>query len=625
MMRSMRGIAPWIMLVVAVTFVGWMVFEVGMDIQGQTSGGVTDEVARVNGRKIDYQTFYTAVRNTQELQRQQGVPAPATIEEQREIEDAVMEQIVQEILLEQEYERRGITVSDQELRDALLNAPLPEIQQIPEFQTEGEFDLAKYQRYLRSGADPGFALALEARYRAEIPRLKLFDRITTDVYVSDAKLWRIYQDQHDSASAQVITLVPQVVVPEQTIELSDDDLARYFREHRSEFERPAQAFLSFTALSRRPEASDSAASLERAREIRQEILEGADFGDVARRESADSGSAERGGDLGEVALGTFVPQFEEAALTLRPGQISEPVQSEFGYHIIRLEQRRDTLIHASHILIPIELHGEHLDRVDRKADSLDLFAAEIDDPTMLDTVAAAIGTPVAPAPPVFEGNRLQLGRFLIPDVHIWAFETQQGNTSQVIETDWAYYVFRLDSLNPAAVPPLEDIRDEVRRGALLEHQWAETRDLAARIEQAIDGGMDLAGVADAFDLRTRRLGPFTRLTPAPELRGAPGAIGAAFSGTLGEPSGPYEAEFALFFVEPFSWSFADSEAFQEEREQLHAQLIQQARQAKVQLILQALREQADVVDRRREVEQALQQQQQQQQQGQQLPGGPLGF
>jgi hypothetical protein len=81
----------------------------------------------------------------------------------------------------------------------------------------------------------------------------------------------------------------------------------------------------------------------------------------------------------------------------------------------------------------------------------------------------------------------------------------------------------------------------------------------------------------------------------------------------------------LFFVEPVRWTFSDREQFQEEREELHSRLIQQARQAKLQLVLQALREQAEVEDRRRELERALQQQQQQQQQGQQMPGGPLGF
>ncbi len=72
MMRTMRASAKWIMAIVAVAFVGWMVFEVGMDIQGQGSTTANDEIARVNGRKITADVFYGAVRNAQEQQRQAG-------------------------------------------------------------------------------------------------------------------------------------------------------------------------------------------------------------------------------------------------------------------------------------------------------------------------------------------------------------------------------------------------------------------------------------------------------------------------------------------------------------------------------------------------------------------------
>ena len=602
MMRSMRAIAPWIMVIVAVTFVGWMVFEVGMDIGGQTSGGASQEVARVNGRDIDYQTFYTAVQNAQEMQRQQGVPAPSTLEQRRELEDQVMEQLVQEIVLAQEYKKRHITVSDREVRDALLNAPLPEVQQIPEFQTDGQFDIEKYQRYLRSQADPNFNLALEARYRQEIPRLKFFDQVTSDVYVSDAKLWRIYQDQHDSATADVMAIVPQVAIPADSIQLGDQDLTRYYDAHRSEFERPAEAFLSFVALSRRPEASDSAASEAHAEEVWQEIADGANFADVAKQESADSVSRDNGGDLGDVPYGTFVQPFEEAALRLRPGQVSRPVLTRFGWHIIEMHSKTDSTLHVSHILIPVQLYGQHLQTVDRKADSLDMYAAEIDDPTAFDTVAAEMGLNVAQAPPLLQGNRLQLGRFVIPDVHIWAFETVPGHTSQVIETDWAYYVFRLDSLHAAEVPPLDQVRAEVQRAAVIDRQWAEARALAERVKAAVDGGLDLQQAGDSFGLRVQNVGPFTRLNPGPILQGAPEAIGAAFGGTLGRPSGPWQTEYAIFFVEPLHWTFADAQAFQEQKDQLHAALIQQARQSRLQLVLSALRSEANVVDRREELE-----------------------
>ena len=114
MMKTMRGIAPWIMLVVAVSFVGWMVFEVGMDISGQGSTTANDEIARVNGRKITADVFYAAVRNAQEQQRQAG-NILYTLDAQRDLEDQVLEGIVQQVLIQNESDRRGISVTDNEI------------------------------------------------------------------------------------------------------------------------------------------------------------------------------------------------------------------------------------------------------------------------------------------------------------------------------------------------------------------------------------------------------------------------------------------------------------------------------------------------------------------------------
>ena len=86
MMRTMRASAKYIMAIVAVAFVGWMVFEVGMDISGQGSASANDEIARVNGRKINGEQFYTAVRNAQEQQRQYG-NIMYTLDAQRDLED----------------------------------------------------------------------------------------------------------------------------------------------------------------------------------------------------------------------------------------------------------------------------------------------------------------------------------------------------------------------------------------------------------------------------------------------------------------------------------------------------------------------------------------------------------
>lgn len=617
MMRIMRGIAPWIMLIVAVAFVGWMVFEVGMDVTGR-GGGLTDEVARVNGRKIDAQTFYTAVRQAQDQQREAGGPA-LTLDEQRQLEDAVLEQLVQRILLEDEYKRRRITVSDAEVRDALLNAPPVEIQQIPEFQTEGRFDLAKYQRYLRSGADPAFALALEARYREELPRFRLLERVTGDVYVSSAKLWQIYRDRYDSATVRVVTLLPDASVADDQVTLSDADVTAYYRAHADDFKRPRRASLSFVAISREANAADSAAARTRIEAIRQELRGGADFAEVAKRESADTVSGRNGGDLGTARRGDFVPAFEEAALALRPGQLSEPVLTQFGYHLIELESKDGAGYQARHILVPIELRGEHLEQVDARGDSLDILAAEQEDPTALDSVAALMGLSVNRAT-LYEGDQLRAGRAAVPDVGLWAFEALPDEISPVIEAPLAYYVFRLDSVAPAAVPPLDAIRDEVTAAARRAKKWEATRAVARRIGERLAEGADLADAARASGQQARVIGPFARVPLHPVLQDAPAAIGAAFGLPVGRTGGPYEGERAIFFVEPISRTPADSAAFARSLAQFRQQVVLQARQARVQAILASLRDRATVVDRRRELARA-------QREVPDLPfgGSPLGF
>lgn len=620
MMRLMRGIAPWIMLIVAVTFVGWMVFEVGMDATGRGTAGISDEVAQVNGQKIDLQTYYGALRSAQEQQRLQNGAVPVTLEDQRALEDAVIEQLVQRALLDQEYQRRGITVSDEEVRQAMLGAPPPELLQVPEFQTDSTFDLEKYQRYLRSGVDPGFALALEARYRDELPRYKFLDRVTSDVFVSDAKLWQIYRDRYDSATVRLVTLLPQLVVPDSAVEVTEADVEAYYRSNRDEFKQAAHAFVSFVAVSRIPDAADSAAALARAQAVLEEIRRGADFAAVAARESSDSTSRVNGGDLGEARRGDFVRPFEEAALALRPGQVSEPVLSPFGYHIIKLESKSADSYHARHILIPVELEGDHLEEVDARADSLDLLAAAQEDPAALDNAASVMTLPVMRAGPLFAGDAARLGADLVPDASIWALEAVPGEISDVIESDRAYYVVRLDSLVPEGVPPLGQVAAQVRQSAKRAKQWEVTRGVAREISADLAQGTPLSTAAGRRDLAARVMGPFTRTAPPPVLRDAPGAVGLAFGVPIGTAGGPVESERAMFFVEPTARSRADSTAFAAQIEQFRAEVTRQQRQARVQLIFASLRQGAEVVDRRRELERA--------QRGipdQPFPQNPYGF
>jgi peptidyl-prolyl cis-trans isomerase D len=621
-MRSMRARAKWIMLFLAVAFVGWMVFEVGMDVSGQGGASIGDAAARVNGTKIDLNTYYNALRAAQEQRRFEGGGYGYTLEEQRAFEDAVLEGLIQQLLLQQEYRRRGIRVSDDEIIAAAQMQPPPEILQAPEFQTDGVFDPDKYRRFLATSADPTFMLALEARFRDEIPRTKLYEQLITDVYVTNGKLWQMYQDENDSVTVRLLELYPEAMVADSEITLTDDDVLDYYNAHLEDFERPTGAYVSYVTTSRVTNSADTAAAIERGRQLRQELRDGAEFADIAQRESADSTSRVNGGDLGVVARGQFIAEFEEAVVALRDGQVSEPIQTAFGYHIIQREWATADSMHAHHILVPIELVGDHLDAVESRADTMDLYAAEQNDPTALDDVADMLSIPVLSAPPVTEGSRVILDGLAVPDAGLWAFEAIPDEISQVIETPSAFYIFRLDSIRPEGTPPLAEIEDEVRRATLSARKWEEGKALAAEIEDKLRAGRPLAEVALEYLLEFTTLGPMSRIDPDPRIGFLPAVVGTSFGLGVGEPSSAIEAGDGIYFVEPVAKQLADSTAFATELEILRLQVIQSARQNRLQRFMLSLRNGAEVIDRRRDLERAQRELETQAGDG---PFNPLGF
>ncbi len=603
----MRASAKWIMGIVMVSFVGWGMFEVGMDISGRGDGGATDAALRINGVKIDYQTFLFSVRNAQERQRNQTGTGPVTLEEQRALEDQVVEEMIQSVILNQEYERRGITVSDAEIRSAAQNSPPPEITSSPEFQTEGQFDFAKYQRYLSAGSDPQFLASLEGLYRQEIPRVKLYEQLSGGVYVPDTQLWRMYQDENDSVKVAVLAVLSRTAFNDGQVEISDREVEEYYRSNEEEFQRPLTAHMSYVSIPRVLDASDSIATRELADRVYEEVTtEGVDFASVARRESADSTSRVNGGALGDAEFGRFVPEFEAAARRLSPGEISEPVETQFGLHIIKMDSIDTDSFSASHILLAYELRDEHLANVEDRADTLDLFGAEQTEPTALDAVAAKLGIGVNKAPPLEEKTRLRIDGERVPDVSIWAFETDPGETSLVYEAPLNFYLFRLDSLTEAHTIPLEDIRETVRAQLLLERKAERAMTLATEIrERLIAGTTMMTDIADeVIGVTVDTIGPVTRVEPGIELRPMPQAIGVAFGLGIDQYSQPIAATNKnVYIIQTLARFTSDSTAFLQQLEAQRQSVTPVARDARIRMFLTALRESATVIDRRRRIEQ----------------------
>jgi peptidyl-prolyl cis-trans isomerase D len=595
-MQAFRNAAKPLMVVVAFTFFAWLV----VDLSGITGGaGILTQtsVGKVNGRSIDARTYQSVVQQSIDA-RQRQAPAALGLEDYQQIRDQVWEQFVQNNVLEAEYKRRGISVSEDEIVEAMRNSPPPEFQKIPEFQTDSQFDLGKYQRWLMSSVAQQYLPSLEAQYREQLQRSKLLRVVTADIYLSDAALWEQYRDEHEKVKIGLTAIIARNVVPDSAVALSDAEITAYYKAHLDDFQRPATYYLSFVALPRFTTAADTAAARARADSVRAEITGGAPFAEVARRESSDSASAAQGGDLGEWTRGTMDAAFDSAAFALPLNTLSQPVLSQFGYHLIEITSRKGDKAKGRHILIPIDVAGAHRDQLDAQADSLEKLAAEKADPAALDTVARALRLPIGKSGPVQEGTKVQLGTLVVPDAGVWASTAKPGATSPIIEASVAFYVFRLDSAQAAGVPALGQIRQSVAAQARMDKKVEVARKMARDYEKHLEAGGAMGAVADSMKLPYKEFGPFSRINPPLT---DPVVVGTAFGLDVGQRSGLLDTKDGIYFVKALEHTKADSAAFAKDLETYRAQMIRVAQQDRVRSYLEALRQNAKVVDDRKKV------------------------
>ena len=611
MLQQMRSLAKWVWLFVAVAFVGGFLLVETSGLLGRTTITPTTAVAVVNGREILYTDFINRV-NSQVAQEQQalqqrGSTQSLTADDNRRIENDVFDQMVMEVLLQQEYERRRIVVTDDEIRMYAREVPPDWLVNQPELQTNGQFDMAKYQRYLASSTakQQGLLALLEQHYRSEIPRRKLFEQVSASAYVSEPDMWRVYRDQHDSVTASYVAFRP-AATPSDTAGISDADLHAYFDAHKSEFQRAGRAVLSILQIPRELTAADTAAAKAKAAALRAEIMGGAKFETVADRESPDA--AGPGGLLGPSARGRFVPEFEKAAWDLPVNQVSQPVLTQFGWHLIRVDEKKKDTLTLRHILVPITPSDSAVSRIDRKADSLSNLTGNATEARKFDDAAKMLKlTPTSIV--VIENQPAMLGSSVVPSVSAWAFGgVRPGEASDLYDDEKGYYIARLDSLQEGSgdQPDFESVKSEVRARVASQKQIDALVPQAKQLADAATPTLEAA--AQAKGLKVEKTPAFTRSSFVAGLGQVNEAIGAAFGLPVGAVSAPIRTDEAVFVMRVDKRVNADSAAWVAQKAMQKQQRMQGQQQQAVQMYLQDLRQSAKVDDRRKAINAAVRRQ-----------------
>jgi peptidyl-prolyl cis-trans isomerase D len=601
MMRQLREKTKFVMIIVALAFVGLMVFEWGMDISGSTIAEQTGELGRVNGEPVSYQSYSLAYQQLYADAQGRRGGAQLSREEIRALEDQAFEEVVTDILMRQELRRRGIRVSNQEIVQAARWMPHPDLMQNELFLTDGQFDIAKYQQFITGpAANEDLLLQLENYYRATIPRSKLIRQVTAGLYLGDAELWQIWRDQQETATVDYVQLNVSVLVPGD-VEVTEREIRAYYDQNRAQFRRPATARVSLASISKSATAADSAAALHRAQVFRQQIQDGADFATVAERDSDDVGSAAMGGSLGTFQRGDMVPPFDDAAFSLPIGEVSEPIRTPFGYHLILVHDRNGDQATASHILASYSPADDALDRLYARADSLEALAERAGIQRAAGTVNASLR----------EGIVISTDQPYVPGVGStvegleWILEEQREgdplDVSPVFETPEAFYLVSVEAFSPAGAIPLAEATPEVRRQLVLEKKREQARQIGTRMVAEVRGGKPLETAAQELGLTVESTGPFTRTGFNPAFGQANAVTGAAFGVPIGEVSEVLSTPGGLFVIRPTERTEADRAAFEGEKDQFRTIALYQLQQEALARWMDGLRRSADILDRRSEV------------------------
>lgn len=602
MLQQMRSSAKYLILILILVFIGgFLLYDVaGLGQRPTVTSGTT--VATINGQTVTWQDWVNAYTPMmREAQAQQG---QLNDDDMLRIRNTAFEQLVGNIVLAQEIRRRGITVSDEEIRQAALVMPPEQFLDHPDFQTEGRFDIEKYRRFITSPVafQQGVPQMLEAYYRTELPRRKLFQQVAATAYVTDGQLWRAWQDMRDSAQVSYVALGPQLV-PDTAVAVTQDEIRDYFRTHQDRLgERPGEAVLSVVRIPRDITAEDTLRTREQAMQLRQEIVDGGDFADVARRLSQDRGSADRGGALGPTVRGQLVPEFEQVAFSIGSGEVSEPVLSPFGYHLIQVDSRRADTVEARHILLRIEQGEESAREADRLADELARIAARVGEAARFDSAARALNLSIARVV-ALEGEPVFFNASYVPGATGWAFSgAARGETSDLIEAEDAYYLARIDSLRLGGPVRLQDAQEEIRAELMREKKLEALVPRAGEISAAVARGQSLEQAGAAHGLTVERTEMFSRGSAVPGVGQFNEAIGAAFSLPVGATSAPVRARTGVYVIRVERRIVSDRAEFERQLEQQRTEALNARRQATVQQFLSNLRQEAQVDDRRRQVE-----------------------
>lgn len=488
--RAQSTIIQVVVLVIAVVFVFWGV--------GTNLGNKRSYVAKVNDDEISNQDYQKAYNNAVDNYRVQfGGTIPSGLLETLGIKKQVLDQLVQGVLLKQSGSDMGLTVSDKELQDEIVDT-LQRATGIEFFKANGEFDEDRYTDILNRNKMT--KKSFEKGLRSDLLKRKAGDAVQTFAVVPESEIQAKLDFTNEEIRLAYFSVQSESFLDE--VEVTEEDLASWYEENNQRYLTESQIKLkyllfSFDDVIDQVEVSDDrlmknyeqnkeqyrvpekrharhilfkvnetddvdkrAEKKKKAEEILELAKKGDDFAELAKQYS-EGPSGPNGGDLGYFKRGAMVPAFDAAVFQLKEGEISDVVETKFGYHIILLEDIQEE---------KVSLFDEVKDKIAAKIKKEDAkgLASTLATEAFSDIINAqglenyskqnnvdiketdffAKSNP--PGPPVSDAKLLRA-----------AFDLEKGELSSRVETSEGFAILYMEDLKESQVPELESVREKV--------------------------------------------------------------------------------------------------------------------------------------------------------------------
>jgi len=603
-MRRHRGWLKWSLAIVVVSFV--LLYIPSFMRDGAQGAANNTVVADVEGREITAQQFRRVYQQQMQAYRQSyGANVDDRLLKQLGIDQRIVQQMIQEEASLAEAKRLGIRASDAEVRERILS--------LPAFQENGQFiGDQRYRQLLRMQSPPMRPDEFEDQVRRSVVVEKLqaaltgwmtvadqdvvdefkkrnervkvqvanfpADKFRDGVTATDAEIAKQFEDHKETYRIGEKRKVRYVTVDQEGLRaratVTGQQIERSYNDNIQQYSTPEQVRASHILL--KTEGKDDATVKKQAEDLLAQLKKGANFEELAKKNSQDEVSAAKGGDLDFFNKGAMVPEFDKVAFELQPGQMSDLVKSSFGYHIIKVTDKKPAstkTLDEVRAQIEDQLKYEQAQTAAQKL--ADQVAAELKKPADFDTVARARGLKGGESG-LFLQDEPIAGIGMSPQVSSTAFTLKEGEVSEALRTPQGYTFITLTGKQDPYIPKLDEVKTKVRDEVLKQKAIDAARQKAASLSAALKSGdFEKAAKAAGLDVKTTEL--ITRGAPMGDAGVSPALEAAAFALPQGGVSDPVVTETGATILKVVERKDVGADELAKQKDSLRNELLNERR------------------------------------------------